>query len=217
MIEIALIKALLNREFYEQHKGIRCPDKIFSKNTRKIKQALDVAMETYDGDFTVSDLHAVFNGMNASMTTATRNGYEDLFKRIELTEPIKSEIAEDTLSQLFQQYVGDQIANIGFNICNQEEGSLQSLRQLIEEYNNDFTPNIRVEWDDHSLDTVLDATALESKWSFNISSLARRVEGISGGHLVLVGARPNTGKTSFHASIIAGPNGFAHQGAKCIV
>ena len=217
MIEIALIKALLNREFYEQHKGIRCPDKIFSKNTRKIKQALDVAMETYDGDFTVSDLHAVFNGMNASMTTATRNGYEDLFKRIELTEPIKPEIAEDTLSQLFQQYVGDQIANIGFNICNQEEGSLQSLRQLIEEYNNDFTPNIRVEWDDHSLDTVLDATALESKWSFNIPSLARRVEGISGGHLVLVGARPNTGKTSFHASLLAADGGFAHQGAKCVI
>ena len=33
----------------------------------------------------------------------------------------------------------------------------------------------------------------------------------------MVGARPNTGKTSFHASIIAGADGFAHQGAKCIV
>ena len=43
------------------------------------------------------------------------------------------------------------------------------------------------------------------------------MEGVSGGHLVLVGARPNTGKTSFHASIIAGAEGFAHQGAKCIV
>ena len=43
------------------------------------------------------------------------------------------------------------------------------------------------------------------------------MEGVSGGHLVLVGARPNTGKTSFHASIIAGAQGFAHQGAKCIV
>ena len=52
---------------------------------------------------------------------------------------------------------------------------------------------------------------------FNISSLARRVEGISDGHLVLVGARPNTGKTSFHASIVAAADGFAHQGAKCIV
>jgi KaiC/GvpD/RAD55 family RecA-like ATPase len=216
-MELALLKTLLNREFYEQHKGIKCPDKIFTKDVRKIKQALDGAMEAYEGDLTVADLEAVFNRMNASMTTATRGAYEDLFKRISITEPIKQEIAQDTLSQLFQQHVGDRVANLGFDFVNGTENSLEPLRQLLEDYKDDFTPNLRVDWDDNSLDTILDATALESKWTFNISSLARRVEGVSGGHLVLVGARPNTGKTSFHASILAGADGFAHQGAKCIV
>ena len=217
MMELALVKTLLSREFYDEHKGVRCPERIFSKDVRKIKQALDTAMETYDGDLSVSDLQAVFNRINASMTTATRTAYEDLFKRIEIAEPIKDEIAEDTLSQLFQQHVGDLVANLGFDFVNGAENSLEPLRKLLEEYKDDFTPNLRVEWDDHSLDTILDATALESKWKFNIPSLARRVEGISGGHLILVGARPNTGKTSFHASIVAGADGFAHQGAKCIV
>ena len=217
MMELALVKTLLNREFYDEHKGVRCPERIFSKDVRKIKQALDTAMETYDGDLSVSDLHAVFNRINASMTTATRTAYEDLFKRIEIAEPIKGEIAEDTLSQLFQQHVGDLVANLGFDFVNGAENSLEPLRKLLEEYKDDFTPNLRVEWDDHSLDTVLAATALESKWSFNIPSLARRVEGISDGHFFLVGARPNTGKTSFHASIVAGADGFAHQGANCIV
>ena len=82
MMELALLKTLLNREFYNQHKGLQCPDKIFSKDVRKIKQALDTAMETYDNDLSVSDLQAVFNRINASMTTATRTAYEDLFKRI---------------------------------------------------------------------------------------------------------------------------------------
>ena len=217
MMELALLKTLLNREFYNQHKGLQCPDKIFSKDVRKIKQALDTAMETYDTDLSVSDLQAVFNRINASMTTATRTAYEDLFKRIEIAEPIKGEIANDTLSQLFQQHVGDLVANLGFDFVNGAENSLEPLRKLLEEYKDDFTPNLRVEWDDHSLDTVLAATALESKWSFNIPSLARRVEGISDGHFFLVGARPNTGKTSFHASIVAGADGFAHQGANCIV
>lgn len=216
-MELALIKTLLNRDFYDQHKGIRCPDKIFSKDVRKIKQSLDAAMEAYEGDMSVADLHAVFNRQNASMTTATKGSFDDLFKRIEVTEPIKQEIAEDTLSQLFQQYVGDRVANLGFDFVNGTESSLQPLRQLLEDYKNDFTPNLRVEWDDNSLDTILDATALESRWGFNISSLARRVEGVSGGHFIIVGARPNTGKTSFHASIIAAEGGFAHQGAKCIV
>ena len=217
MMELALVKTLLSKEFYDQHKGIRCPDKIFSKDVRKIKQALDAAMETYGGDLSVSDLQAVFNRINASMTTATRTAYEDLFKRIDMAEPIKGEIAEDTLSQLFQQHVGDLVANLGFDFVNGAENSLEPLRKLLEEYKDDFTPNLRVEWDDHSLDTVLDGLALESKWTFNIPSLARRVEGISGGHLVVVGARPNTGKTSFHASLVASEGGFAHQGAKCII
>ena len=216
-MELALLKTLLTRDFYNRHKGIKCPDKIFSKDVRKIKQALDTAMEVYEGDLTVADLNAVFNRMNASMTTATRGAYDDLFKRLGITEPIKEEIAQDTLSQLFQQHVGDRVANLGFDFVNGTENSLEPLRRLLEDYKDDFTPNLRVDWDDNSLDTVLEATLLESKWRFNISSLTRRVEGVSGGHLVLVGARPNTGKTSFHASLLAGPEGFAHQGAKCII
>ena len=60
MMELALLKTLLDKEFYDQHKGIKCPDRIFSKDVRKIKQALDTAMETYDDNLSVSDLHAVF-------------------------------------------------------------------------------------------------------------------------------------------------------------
>ena len=58
---------------------------------------------------------------------------------------------------------------------------------------------------------------LEARWTFNIPSITRKIEGVSGGQLIEVGARPNTGKTSFHASLIASPGGFAHQGAKCII
>ena len=118
---------------------------------------------------------------------------------------------------MFQQYVGDRVANLGFDFVNGTENSLEPLRKLLEEYKDDFTPNTRIEWDDHSFDTVLALSQQETKWKINIPPLADRVEGISGGHFVVVGARPNTGKTSFHASIVAGANGFAHQGAKCIV
>lgn len=217
MMELALIKTLLDRTFYEQHKGIRCPDKIFTKDARKIKQALDGAMQTYEGDLNVQDLQAVFNRMNQSMTTATRTAYDDMFRRIERAEPIKAEIAEDTLSQLFQQHVGDRVANLGFDFVNGAENSLEPLRRLLEDYKDDFTPNLRIEWDDIDVDTLLKANDLQTQWKFNIPSLRRKVEGVSGGHLLLVGARPNTGKTSFHASLIAGQDGWAHQGAKCIV
>ena len=216
-MELALIKTLLDRDFYDQHKGIRCPDKIFTKDVRKIKQALDQGMTSYEGNLTVDDLQAVFTAMNQSMTTATRTAYDDLFNRISRAEPLKKEIAEDTLSKLFQQHVGDRVANLGFDFVNGSANSLEPLRRLLEEYQDDFTPNLRVDWDDIDIDTLLTANDLETQWKFNIPSLRRRVEGVSGGHLLLVGARPNTGKTSFHASLIAGPDGWASQGAKCIV
>ena len=111
-MELALIKTLLDRDFYEQHKGIRCPDKIFTKDVRKIKQALDQGMTSYEGDLTVADLQAVFHATNQSMTTATRTAYDDLFNRIDRSHPLKQEIAEDTLSKLFQQHVGDRVASL---------------------------------------------------------------------------------------------------------
>ena len=216
-MELALLKTLLNKDFYEQHKGIRCPDNIFSKDVRKLKQALDSAMEVYDTDLTVQDLHAVFQAQNQSMTTATKTAYDDLFRKIDKTEPIKPEIAEDVLSSMFQQYVGDQVASIGFDFVNGTKTTLEPLRRLLEDYKDDFTPNLRIEWNDISIDTLLTANDLETQWKFNIPTLHRKVEGVSGGHLLLVGARPNTGKTSFHASLVAGPDGWARQGAKCII
>lgn len=216
-MELALLKTLLNKDFYEQHKGIRCPDNIFSKDVRKLKQALDSAMEVYDTDLTVQDLHAVFQAQNQSMTTATKTAYDELFRKIDKTEPIKPEIAEDVLSSMFQQYVGDQVANIGFDFVNGTKTTLEPLRRLLEDYKDDFTPNLRIEWNDISIDTLLTANDLETQWKFNIPTLRRKVEGVSGGHLLLVGARPNTGKTSFHASLVAGPDGWARQGAKCII
>lgn len=217
MMELALIKTLLNRDFYEQHKGIRCPDKIFTKDVRKIKQALDAAMRNYDGDLNTSDLEALFYSQNQTMTTATKTAYSDLFRKIDKEQVIKEEIATDVLGKMFQQYVGEQVANLGFDFVNGTQTSLEPLRRMLENYKDDFTPNLRIEWEDISIDTLLKANDLQTQWKFNIPSLRRKVEGVSGGHLLLVGARPNTGKTSFHASLIAGSEGWAHQGAKCVV
>ena len=216
MMELALLRTMLNKEFYDNNKGIRCPDKIFTKDVRKIKQALDNAMEVYDHDLSVQELEALFYTTNKSMTTATKTAYGDLFRKMEKSQPINEEIAAEVLSNMFQQYVGEQVANLGFEYVNGTQTSLEPLRRMLDDYKDDFTPNTKVEYDDISIETLLAANEIESQWKFNIPSLRRKVEGVSGGHLLLIGARPNTGKTSFHASLIAGADGWASQGAKCI-
>ncbi len=217
MTELALVRTLLDKEFYDNHKGIRCPSKIFTKDVRKIKQTLDYAMETYDKSLSPSELEALFYANNNSMTTANKEAFRDLFRKISRENPLGKEIADDVLSKLFQQVVGEEIANLGFDYVNGTQQSLEPLRKLLSDYQDDFMPNLKVDWDDISIETLLEANDIQSQWKWNVSSLKRRVEGISGGHLVVVGARPNTGKTSFHASTIAAPDGFAHQGAKCMI
>jgi KaiC/GvpD/RAD55 family RecA-like ATPase len=217
MTETALLRNLMNKEFYDNHKGMRCPDELFTKDMRKIKQALDQAMSMYDKSITPSELESLFFTANRTMTTANKEAYSHLFKRIESQSPMHEEIATEVLSRLFQQHVGELVTNLGFKYVNGEENNLEKLRKLVEDYKDDFTPNLNIQFEDIELDTILEGIQIETQWKMNIPSLRDRVKGISGGHLVMVGARPNTGKTTFHASLIAAPNGFAHQGAKCLI
>jgi len=216
-MELSLIRSLMDKEFYDEHRGARCPDRLFSKDVRKIKQSIDTAMDRYERTVTPAEIEALFMANNPTLTTAQKQAYSHLFQQVQKEQPMGSDIAQEVLSKLFQQVIGEDIANLGFDYVNGSKSSLEPLRDMLEQYGDDFTPNLRIDWEDINLDTILAMTDLESQWTFNIPTLTRKVEGINAGHLIEVGARPNTGKTSFHASLVAGPNGFAWQGARVIV
>ena len=216
-MELSLIRSLMDKEFYTEHRGARCPDRLFSADARKIKQTIDTAMDRYERTVTPDEIEALFMSNNPTMTTAQKQAYSALFSNIKKETPMGSDIAQEVLSKLFQQVVGEDIANLGFDYVNGDKTTLEPLRNLIEMYGDDFTPNLKVEWDDIDMETLMSKADLEARWTFNIPSLTRKVEGVNSGHLIEIGARPNTGKTSFHASLIASPKGFAHQGANCII
>jgi hypothetical protein len=174
-------------------------------------------MDRYERSVTPDEIEALFMSDNPTLTTAQKQGYSSLFSQIKREDPMGSDVAQEVLSKLFQQVVGEDVANIGFDMVNGDAASLESLRNLLERYGDDFIPNLNIEWDDITIETLMAKAELEARWTFNIPSVTRKVEGVSGGQLIEVGARPNTGKTSFHASLIAAPGGFAHQGAKCII
>ena len=216
-MELSLVRSLMDKSFYDEHRGAKCPDRLFSKDVRKIKQSIDTAMTRYERTVTPDEIEALFMANNPTLTTAQKQAYSHLFSQVKRETPMGNDVAQEVLSKLFQQVVGEDIANLGFDYVNGDKSSLEPLRNLLEQYGDDFTPNLNVEWEDISIDTILALTDLESQWTFNIPSLTRKVEGVNAGHLIEVGARPNTGKTSFHASLVASEGGFAWQGAKCIV
>ncbi len=216
-MELSIIRSLMDKEFYDGHRGAKCPDRLFNVENRKIKKTIDLAMDRYGRSVTPEEVEALFLSSNPTLSTAQKMAYGSLFSNIKKESPMGSDVAQEVLSKLFQQVVGEDVANIGFDMVNGDAASLEALRNLLERYGDDFIPNLNIEWDDISIETLMAKAELEARWTFNIPSVARKVEGVSGGQLIEVGARPNTGKTSFHASLIASPGGFAHQGAKCII
>ena len=216
-MELTLIRSLMDRDFYDDHKGAKCPDRLFSKDVRKIKNAVDLAMKRYERTVTPAEIEALFISNNAQLTTAQKQAYTSLFNQIKKEPLMGNDIAQEVLSKLFQQVVGEDVANLGFEMVNGTMSNLEPIRNILEQYGDDFTPDLNIEWDNMDVETLLAKNDLEARWTFNIPTLTRKIEGVNEGHLIEVGARPNTGKTSFHASLVAGPNGFAQQGAKCII
>jgi len=68
-MELTLIRSLMNKDFYDETRGNRCPEKLFTKDIRKIKSIIDSAMEQYKRDLTVDEVKALFFAANPTLTS----------------------------------------------------------------------------------------------------------------------------------------------------
>ena len=216
-MELTLIRSLMNKDFYDETRGNRCPEKLFTKDTRKIKSIIDSAMEQYKRDLTVDEVQALFFAANPTLTTAQKHAYELQFTKIRNEDVMGSDVATEVLSNMFRQVVGEEVANLGFSYVNGDETTMEPLRNILNNYQDDFTPSIRIEYVDNSIDNLIQTAASNTKWRFNIQSLFQSVNGLDNGMLFVIGARSNVGKSSFHSTLCAAPHGWASQGAKILV
>ena len=207
----------MNKDFYDNNKGDKCPDTLFSTDCKKVKKVIDKMISTYRRDLHPEEVHMFFISKNPPLTTAQMHQFDALFHSIQNQQPMGNDVANDIMSNLFRKQVGDELVNLAVDLSNGDITTLQPLKDLIHKYNDDFTPMTTVEWEDISFKTLMEMRSKDSRWKFNLPTLAQVVPGINAGQLIEIGARPNTGKTSFHASLLASPGGFIEQGAKCMV
>ena len=96
-MELALIKSLMNKQFYDDHRGAVCPDQLFSKDVRKIKNIIDRAIDQYNRSVTTDEVQALFMVSNPAMTTAEKHSYQALFAKIKSENEMGSDIAGEVL------------------------------------------------------------------------------------------------------------------------
>ena len=215
-MEHSLIKSLLNNKFYDDTKH-KCNNKLFSKDLRKIKAVIDNAMDSYKRDLSLDEVKSLFFVSHPTLTTAQKHQFDIHFSTIHRSESIGTDVANDVFSKLFQQLIGEEVANLGFQYVNGEINSMQPLREIVNNYQDNFTPSVNVDVINNDVDYLLDNMSTNTKWKFNIMSLKKSAEGVDDGMLFVVGARSNVGKSSFHATLCAAPNGWASQGANILI
>jgi hypothetical protein len=174
-------------------------------------------MENYKRDLTVDEIKALFTATNPTLTTAQKHAYDMTFTKMNNEDVMGADVATEVISNMFRQVVGEEVANLGFQFVNGDQTSMEPLRNILNQYQDDFTPSIRIEYVDNSIDNLLQNSSSNTKWRFNIPSLFQSVNGLDNGMLFVIGARSNVGKSSFHSTLCAAPQGWAHQGAKILV
>ena len=143
-MELSLIRSLMDKSFYDDHRGAKCPDRLFSKDVRKIKHTIDKAMDVYGRTVTPDEVEALFMSNNPTLTTAQKQAYASLFANVKRENTMGNDIAQEVLSKLFRQVIGEDVANIGFDMVNGDANTLESLRNLLENYGDDFIPNPQI-------------------------------------------------------------------------
>ena len=212
MIEKELITLLLKKDFYEENKG-RITKEMFTNGTGNLYETIAKAHDDSDKDLSLEEVSTLHTEVyNPALTRTSKENFLNLLEEIKEQELPNKKIASNILKAMHKRNVAQKIAVQATEIFNGKEEALSSIQNLLDSSNE-------VEKEEYDcvtsdIDNLLDALKDNTKWKFNLAPLRERVNGVGEGNLLVVFARPESGKTAFWVNLVAGENGFLTQGAK---
>ena len=212
MIEKQMLKLLLSKKFYTQYKG-QVSRNVFQGSFGSLFETIQKAHEKYDADISVDELYSLHTAIyNPALTRSAKEQFSELIEDIkETTEPSEA-IAKDIVAILADRNTAQQIAIESTEIFNGKPAEFGIITKMIEEHKKGL-PTEKLESVTDNIEELIEELNVTSKWKFNLIRLKENVGGVGPGNLMIAFARPETGKTAFWVSLVAGPNGFAEQGA----
>lgn len=215
MIEKQLIKLLLNKDFYEKNKG-KISKGMFTNGTGNLYETISKAHTKSQTDLTLPEVESLHMDVyNPALTRTARDNFRNLIEEIQNEKDSDREIASEILSSLHKRNTAQQIAVVATEIFNGREGGFNDIQNLLDSAKDNLSKE-DYEFVTSDIHELLECLKDRSKYKFNLESLAEHVGGVGPGNLVVVFARPESGKTAFWVSLVANENGFAHQGAKVV-
>lgn len=210
-----LLKKLLSSDFYASNKA-RLRSGLFAGEARDIYDIIVKAHNRYGHDLSAQELMALYDIHHPVATRSERAAIEDLVNTIEAIPPMSDAIATDVLENMWRREIGREIANLGIEMNEGHYDAMQRLKALLERVATGYMPDDFGDPTTDDLDELLEMSGNDHRFQFNIETLSRHVYGVGAGEFMIAFATPETGKTSFCVSLMAGPGGFAEQGAKVL-
>jgi replicative DNA helicase len=150
---------------------------------------------------------------NPALTRAAKIKFNELIEDLKEIQEPSNEIAKDIMKVLVERETAQKIAVEATEIFNGKPANFNEIISIIEKHKSN-TPDEKIDSVSDNIGEVMNQLIDNTKWKFSISTLREEVGGMGDGNLMIVFARPETGKTAFWVSLVSAPDGFAEQGAK---
>ena len=134
MIEKQMIRLMLNKKFYTQHKGMLSPT-VFSGDISSLYDTIQKAHDKYEEDIKVDELYSLHTAIfNPALTRAAKEKFSELVEDIkEVQEPSK-EIAKDIMRILSDRDLAQRIAVESTEIFNGKDANFNEIVSMIEKH-----------------------------------------------------------------------------------
>ena len=107
-MELSIIRSLMDKSFTMTIVARNVRNACSARMGRSSRQST-IAMDRYERTVSPDEIEALFMSDNPTLTTAQKQGYASLFAKIKGEEPMGSDVAQEVLSKLFQQVVGEDV------------------------------------------------------------------------------------------------------------
>ena len=212
-MEKELIRLLLNKKFYTKNKS-KLAKEFFTNGTGELYETIQHAHEDSDSDLSISEVSSLHMDVyNPATTRAKRENFDALVKEIKELDLPNESIATNIIRALYKRRIANKIAVLATEIYNGKDSDFSEIKKELEVSFDDTDKDV-YEYITSDVDSLIEKLKDNTKWKFNLGGLKENVNGVGEGNLVIIFARPESGKTAFWINLVAGIDGFASQGAK---
>ena len=213
MVEKQILKLFLNKKYFNKYKGTLSRS-VFEGMVGSLYDTIQKAHSKYDSDISIDELYSLHTSVyNPALTRAMKISVSELVEDIRTIDVPNEKIADDIIKVMQDRNVAQKIAVEATEIFNGRPADFNVISKIIEHHEQD-KPVEQIDSVTDNIGELINQLNVTTKWKFNLAELKNNIGGVGDGNLMIVFARPETGKTAFWVSLVAAPYGFAEQGGK---